>query len=186
MLRDEVWGQLDPWAGRLAPRTPRRLALALLVLLVVAEAGVVAWVSGLAAPRIRMNKAGGSSATMLPGPGFDYSIELENHGWLPATVTGLGGDQAGLRLSTTVRSPVILRPGQSMQITVAYEIIDCAAVTNDPASLPVRVERFWGSQTVYVDLPRRLPPGFQGMWWGEPPMAWNKYWAEQACAYSWD
>ncbi len=178
MLTDEVWAQLDHSAARLPHEQLRRIYLVLAVLLIAAQAGVVAWLSGAIVPRLHVDRW--SEATAERFVGFSYITALRNDGWFPIIVTGWGASQTGLELHGA-QTGFTLRPGESHDIEVTYRILDCDAVTNEYAPLPVHVERFWGMQTVRLPLERELPPDFQGMWDGEPPMELNLFWTRRAC-----
>lgn len=178
MVSDTVWSRLDPGAGRINPRRP---VLALLALMLLVEVGVVVWVSGLLVPRLELDRSG-STAHWHPGTGpVSYMVQIKNEGWLPATVVGWGRSRPGLELVPETKAPHVLRPGQSMEVTITYRIKDCAAVTNDPVPMPVRVDRFWGTHTVYIELERQAPRDYQGFWHGEPYVEWDTYWVSHVC-----
>ena len=186
MLTDEVWAQLDHGAARLPHRQERRIYLTLIALVVAAQMGVFVWVSGVIVPRISLETGSWSGWQVAYYTGFSYVVGIRNDGWLPVTVTGWGASQPGLeRQIGPAESPgFTMRPGDVREIEVSYRITDCDAVTNDPAPLAIRVERFWGTHTVYLPLRREHPPGFQGWWSGEPPLEAHLYFTYQACQRS--
>lgn len=178
MVTDEVWQQLDPAAGRLPRGQFRRVLLRLVALMVAAELGYVAWLAGLLVPRIVHDQAGAQITTAYPG--MTYTVTIRNDGWLPAEVVGWGSSRPGLKL-VSIPDGFELAPGESRDITVGYLVTDCAALTNDSGQFTVHVARFWGTQSVGIDLPRQTPRDHSGMWSGEPPLDWEFYWATLTC-----
>ena len=183
MLTDDVWAQLDHGAARLPRTQQRRLYLALGALLIAAQLGVLTWLSGAITPRLQVAEREGTSAHVEYHTSIGYVVSIHNDGWFPVTIIGWGSSRPGLqRYHRPGEMPgFTLKPGAVQQVEVAYRITDCNAVTNEPQPLAVRVQRFWGTQTVNLPLPRQLPPGFQGMWRGDEPMEWDLYWTKVAC-----
>lgn len=184
MLTDEVWAQLDHRAARLSRKQQRRAYLAVATLVIAAQLGVLTWLSGATAPRLQVDEREGTSAEVHYRASIGYTVAVRNDGWFPVTILGWGSSRPGLERyhRSGELSGFTLKPGATQEVEVNYRITDCHAVTNEPQPLAVRVERFWGTQTVSVPLPRQLPPGFQGMWHGEEPMEWDLYWTRRACS----
>src|SRR5262245_41277048 len=127
MVSDEVWRQLDPYAGRLPERTTRQLWWAAAAMSLVLAAAAAVWVSGLVVPQIF---ASGESSSSAAAPPLDATIELRirNHGWVSIRVTGAGLRGPGLRFDgVTGNFPHTLVPDESMTFTVRYRVTDCAA-----------------------------------------------------------
>ena len=153
-MSDEVWHQLDPGAGALAPHTVRRnwwLGIAV----VVASAGLLAaWYLGLVVPRLEWND--GLGAEIHDSGLMRVSIGVTNAGVVPVTMLDAGGSIPGVQfLRVDGRLPATIPPGASVSLDLHYQLTDCDAV---PAAqpVPVQVHRWWGAQTVAVW------PGFDG------------------------
>ncbi|MDQ1724785.1 MAG: hypothetical protein QOG52_1813 [Frankiaceae bacterium] len=160
LLPDHVWQQLDPLAGRLTPvarRQARRWAIAALALLI---AGVVAWQSGVLVPHVVRGNAGGNGwSANSQARQVTTTVEIRNDGWQSLRVTGVGRSGPGMTLrSVNMAFPVEVQPSTSVQVTLSYDITDCAAVPRGRWPVPVRVQRPWGTFTSWVDLERGIPP----------------------------
>jgi hypothetical protein len=185
MVSDEVWAELDPRAGRLSREATRRLVIGVLVVLALVASGGLAWQSGLILPRVVWPETAGWGASSGPGT-ISHQLVMENQGWTPVTLTGAGRDGPGLTLDRVFTVfPVTLKPGQQITIDLTYRITDCAAITRDPWPVPVRIDRWWGEQTAYLDLPTMTsddaPDDFS--YSGENPYAveWQYALADLAC-----
>lgn len=183
MLTDEVWAQLDHQAARLSRKQQRRAYLAVAALVLAAQLGVLTWLSGAIAPRLEVDEREGTSTELDYRTSISYIVAIRNNGWFPVTVLAWGSSRPGLERDHRAGelSGFTIKPGAMQQVEVLYRITDCDAVTNEPQPLAMRLERFWGTQTVNVPLPRQLPPGFQGTWHGDEPMEWDLYWTRMAC-----
>jgi hypothetical protein len=185
MVSDEVWAELDPNAGRLSHQSFRRLVLGFLALLALVASGGLVWQSGLILPRVGWPFTAGWGGSSGPGT-FSHDLVLENQGWTPVTLTGVGRDGPGLKLDRVFTVfPLTLKPGQQVTINLTYRITDCAAVTRDAWPVPVRIDRWWGEQTAYVDLPTMTSDDAPGSYSysGENPYAvqWQYAFADRAC-----
>jgi hypothetical protein len=160
----EVWRQLDPAAGRLSRATVLRLRSAIVVVSTLMTVAALVWYSGVAVPRLRWSEEGGFG--WATGPDFvSQAVHVRNSGWVPLNVIGAGRSGPGLQLIAVqdgppeplmVREnplPQVLRPGQSLTFVVVYRITDCSAIPTQPWPVPVRVQRPWGVQTVYIPVP---------------------------------
>lgn len=165
-VSDVVWQQLDPQAGRLSRRTAARLwaASALAVLLVVAA--IAGWSSGLLVPHLRLT--GASSAEVPLGGPVTTGVEIRNAGVRPVTILGAGQSGPGLELLGNGNTlPMTVGPGQTFTLKLVYRITDCEAVPTGSWELPVRVQRFWGEQTILVRDS-----------YGDWPHAWVDLWCD--------
>jgi hypothetical protein len=187
LVSDSVWQQLDPYAGRLSARTARRLRVgAAIVAIAAVSAGALGW-SGLIVPNIGWPRDGGWGASTSPEL-ITHEVVVENKGWAPVEVLGMGRSGAGLEL-VEVRGtfPTTLEAGQTMQAELVYRVTDCAAVTDEPWPVPVRVRRPWGVHTSYVELPDKTswdaPSAYS--YTGRNPYAveWQRWLADMSCAY---
>jgi len=195
LLTDEVWTQLDPHAGRLSRRVATRLWTGGAVAVIVLLAGVLAWWAGLVVPRLAWPGGdGGYAYSAPPGGPVAHEVTIVNAGRIPVHVVGIGRDGPGLKLQAVstafdtvvpARFPLAIEPGQTLTVTLVYQITDCSAVGRQPWPVPVRVERPWGEQTAYVSLPvktsRDAPT--ERFWTGEDPFAvqWQRHLTDLAC-----
>jgi len=184
LVSDEVWQQLDPQAGRLQRRTAARLWWAAGVGTAIALVWALVWQLGVAYPRLGWSNSGYGSGG---GPGWaEHEVVVENQGWTPLTIVAVGRSGPGLEL-TEVRGtfPVTLQPGDQTSFYVVYRVTDCTAVSNEPFPVPVRVERWWGEQTAYIEIPTypsRDRPGSYS-YSGQDPYAvqWQRGMADFGC-----
>src|SRR5690606_9122870 len=143
--------------------------------------------SGLVVPRVSWSDSLGWGSSASPDQ-VSHEVVVENKGWTPVEVLGMGRSGAGLEL-LEVRGtfPTTLEAGQIMRVEVVYRVTDCAAVTADPWPVPVRVQRPWGVHTSYVQLPHQTSWDAPGAYsyTGRDPYAveWQRWLADRACAH---
>jgi hypothetical protein len=146
-VSDEVWRQLDPRAGALAPGTIRRNWWVGTVLAVTSVGLVVAWYFGLVVPRLEWTD--GMGAEIHDSGRMKVTVTVTNAGMVPVTVLGAGRSDPGLQfLRAEGAFPTTLRPGGSMTLDLHYQLTDCAAVPDVAPPVAVEVDRWWGGQTV--------------------------------------
>lgn len=56
-----------------------------------------------------------------------------------------------------MHTPITLGPGDTADAEFVYQVTDCGNIPNEEWPIPVRVERPWGVQTVYVEPPPQEP-----------------------------
>lgn len=152
MAEANVYDQLDHTAGRLSARTIRLLRIAIALAMVVAAGVVVLLHSGLVTPRLGWPDSGGWG--MESGPGrLSFTVPVQNQGWVPVTIVGIGRSQPGLQLQPPLRGlfPLTLQPGQSVELTLDYRVTDCAQ-RGKLSPVAIDVDGFLGRQTGYIDL----------------------------------
>jgi len=180
VLTDEVWRQLDPYAGRLSRRTVRRIRWAAAAIVLLAAIGELAWYAGVLVPRVSWSDAPGYEFGWSPA---HHSVVVHNDGLLPIRVLGVGRSGPGLRLDRVDGTlPSTVDPGSQLSVMLTYAVTDCAAVPTQPWPVPVVVERPWGVQTVYVTLPDERAMDAEGMSRG-PRLEWQRWLADAACRY---
>jgi hypothetical protein len=54
--------------------------------------------------------------------------------------------------------PLTVQPGATTTIRISYTITDCSLYVRGPWPLPIRIDRPWGEQTVYVTPPALADP----------------------------
>jgi hypothetical protein len=179
MLTDEVWRQLDPYAGRLSRRTVRRVRWVVAALLFLTAVAELAWYAGVFQPRISWKAEPGWEFGWEP---VYHSVEVHNDGLLPIRVLGAGRSGPGFRLERVDGAlPSTVEAGGHLTLMLTYAVTDCAAVPTGPWPVPIQVERLWGVQTVYVSLPRErafTETGSHG-----PELEWQHWLADAACRY---
>ncbi|MGX6607261.1 hypothetical protein ACWKSP_34820 [Micromonosporaceae bacterium Da 78-11] len=176
----------------------KAVAVAVLVL-----AGVLVSRSGAMTPRI--STAGGwsgavedgSTSTLMTSRSdggargltrVSQSFTIVNDGWFPLEIVGVDTDRPGMHVERAVVGdglPHLLRHNESATVTVHYDITDCAAVSSSPQPVPVRVERWFGEQSIPVSL-RPLHPYREGGWAvsnpGDPQtVQWQRFLADYTC-----
>ncbi|HEU4423698.1 MAG TPA: hypothetical protein VFR67_14300 [Pilimelia sp.] len=186
-VADEVWQQLDPYAGQLAERTVRRLRFAIAVAAALTLAVVAVWWSGVIVPRVSWPpKAAGWSWSTGPDT-VEHDVLVLNRGRRPIEVAGIGRSGTGLPLVAVHGAlPATLRPGQTMEVRLVYRVTDCAAVTDEPWPVPVRIQRPWGIYTAYVAVPTHTSPDAPAVrsFTDRDPYAveWQRALADRHCA----
>ncbi|WP_188195103.1 hypothetical protein [Nonomuraea sp. SYSU D8015] len=86
-------------------------------------------------------------------------FDIRNAGWTAVTITGVGRSGSFMRLVKTdgPRFPHTLEAGEKVHVELVYQVTDCDAVPDEDWPIPVRVERWWGAQTVEVDPSPQTP-----------------------------
>ena len=183
-VADDVWRQLNPSAGRLSRATARRLLLgSLAAAIVLAMLGGV-WRSGLVVAQVEYDLFAGYGWEVGPGQPVAQTVVAHNSGVAAVTLVGAGRDMPGMRLTSVAPTfPVVIPAGSSLELTVRYQVTDCAAVPTDEWPVPVQVRMWWGEQTAYLDVPGQyVPPTGETM--GSLVMAevpWQAYLAGVSC-----
>ncbi|MFG1941844.1 hypothetical protein [Nonomuraea sp. NPDC048826] len=159
MVTDDVWDRLGRGAGTATRGEIRRVRAVFAALLAGVLLALAGWVSGAAVPRLSYRPGSLDAWVFQDGDGLvrrpvvRLPHMIVNDGWFPVTVTGAGLRADGARL-VEVREdegrafPLTVRPGGRIELTFAAEVLDCgraAAAVPEPL---LRVERWWGSQTV--------------------------------------
>ncbi len=202
LLSDETWQALDPYAGRLSRRDRRRAVLAGVAVAALLVAGYAVASSGLLVAHLAHGHASGY------GDGRDigvihYDFGVVNEGRFPIEIVDVGRSGPGLAqvpfpseiggYPTEAVTAARLGPGEEAFLGVAYRVTDCDAVPDEPWPVPVQVDRWWGTQTVWLelDLPRsredfQLPPDRVdngAVWWDEG-VEWQRVLADAHCYYA--
>lgn len=158
-ISDDIWQQLDRDAGRMSRRTFRRLGIAAVAVLLLGGAVTAGWTSAVS-PLATDERASDSAETSVAPPSFQTTFEVRNRGLVPVTIVGVGRDGPGLKMSGPGMSlPLTVQPGANITVAITYSITDCSAYIRDPWPLPIRIDRPWGEQTVYVSPPALLDSG---------------------------
>jgi len=184
-LSDDVWQQLDHHAGRLSRRTFWPLTTGLIVLIGLAAATVVSWRT--VANPFDSDVASFSASTSPSPMRFDVTFEVRNAGLVPITIGGVGRDGEALTLLDAWATPARVQPGDTTTIHVEYAVADCRDYEHGSWPVPVRLDRPWGTQTVYVTPPALANPDapssyqFTG---DQDPYAvdWQESFVRQVCA----
>jgi hypothetical protein len=203
LVSDQVWHQLDPAGGSVQRRTVHRFRLAVvptfLVLLVVG----VTWASGGFVPWLHQTATGFAFSAALDDangrvgprdPDQTMNLSVQNSGWRPVRVVEVGSDRTGFRmLRATIddkpvsrRSPYVVAPGETVEITLFLRFTDCQAVSAARWAVPIRIARPWGIQTVHVDhLPIAATSdrgGWTTVYRGDPrAVEWQRWIADDVC-----
>jgi hypothetical protein len=158
VLPDDVWQQLDHDAGRMPRSLARRLLIAGLAVGVLVIAAVGGWRSGALMPNFSESHSGGSSWEISP-PNRTFAITfwIRNNGLVDADIDSVGRSAPGLQLTRGVTEKRVAA-GQSVEIRLEYQITDCDAVAAGRWPIPIRVKRFFGTQTAYVRAPEMIGP----------------------------
>lgn len=157
LLTDDTWRQLDPSTGRLARPDFRWVALGAAAN--IAALAVV--LSGLVMPRLMPTGAAGYGYGDERDPWrIHYQFAVRNDGWFSVEIADVGRDGPGLALVGARGAGQRIDAGATADVGVTYEVTDCAAVPSEPWPVLVRVVRPWGTQTLWMELPRQSPMDF--------------------------
>ncbi|MBX6749670.1 MAG: hypothetical protein IRY85_08350 [Micromonosporaceae bacterium] len=157
-VSDEVWAQLDPYAGQLSRRTVMlgRIMIVAAALLVVA--GGLVWRTGIVVPRLAWPD--GLPQWQEMPTGARVWVTVANEGRFPVTVLDVGRSAPGFELlgvegpdRASSPFPVTLRPGQGVDAVLVYRITDCNGPPVGDWPLTALVDRPWGTMTVEVPVP---------------------------------
>ncbi len=176
MVSDGVWLKLDRNAGRLSrPATVRLWLAILLVLALFAGAGEIVH-AGFFAPRLAEQEGyGGFRAEVPAARVFHFRFAVRSDNTLPVKITGFGRSGPGLVLTRIAvvngALPVTLRRGEIVEFDLWYQVTDCATVPSVRWPVPVRVSRFFGTQTVLVTV----------QWIGGDGLEWQRSLSQSAC-----
>jgi hypothetical protein len=219
-LDDGVWRQLDPSAGRLAPRSFRLLIAGAIAIAALAVGTVTVEHSGFVVPRIGVEPGwdgafenGEESASLVNRyhttvtSEVSQTFHITNHGTATVRIIAVDADEKGMRVERVElgavhgdpdkgmlspggvpldpADPYALRPGAGVQVKIYYDVTDCHAVTAARRPIPVRVQRWFGRQTVGVTL-LQLRPFRTGGWsvsTADDPKAvqWQRFLADNVC-----
>jgi hypothetical protein len=200
-LSDETWQALDPLAGRLSRRDRRRAVVAGVAVVALLVAAYAVASSGLLVAHLAHGHASGY------GDGRDigvihYDFEVVNEGRFPIEIVDVGRSGPGLEQvpfpseirghPTEAVGAARLGPGQKVFLGVAYQVTDCHAVPDEPWPVPVRIDRWWGTQTVWIELPTQSRTRFQlppdrvdnGAAWWDRDVEWQRVLADAHCYYA--
>jgi hypothetical protein len=140
--------------GLSAART-RLIMLAGAVLAVVLIGGALLWNSGMVVSRLDLRHPQVEGYANGDTHEFSVRVSVANNGWAPLDVLDIGRDGPGLDLVHVAGAPLpyTLPPGESRDHELVYRVTDCAAVPATHWPIPVRLDRAWGEEVVYLDLP---------------------------------
>jgi hypothetical protein len=149
-LPDDVWSQLEPGAVRLSKRTRWTLA--------VAMTGA-AMATILIALGVASGQLGGSLYTPMWDISFDKSahtfaesISIRNEAWFDETITGVGFGSQDLRVNEVTPAPLTIPNGETRTLSVVVQVIDCARAPRGDVYPVVHLDRFWGTQSVTIQV----------------------------------
>jgi hypothetical protein len=133
------------------------------------------------------------------------TLQITNDSGYPLSIIGVDRDQPGMRVERVALGDVHfdagrhtwrtggatlvdgyqLAPHEDVQVTLFYDITDCAAITAEVQTIPVRVRRWFGTQTVPIS-PLPLRPYRTGGWMvstADDPEAvqWQRFLADHVC-----
>jgi hypothetical protein len=135
--------------------------LVAIVVAVLASAGVMLWRSGLAVAQLSWLNDN-RSWTIRPDGTIAAEVLVTNTGLVDATIVAVGRDGPGLRLVGVEGDlPVTLKPNNGSGFVLVYRITDCVAVPRGSWPVTARVDRPWGTQTVYLGTRHEETPAWQ-------------------------
>ncbi|WP_067144269.1 hypothetical protein [Microtetraspora malaysiensis] len=142
------------------PKLRVRSTILLVIVALVSAAAAVSWYSGMVRARLQavmLEGSGGSSDSDTRVTTIRFGIR--NEAWTPVTIAGAGRSSSFMRLLRVkgTRTPITLGPGDTADFEFVYKVTNCSAISTQEWPIPVRVERPWGMQTVYVEPPLQEP-----------------------------
>ncbi len=149
-LPDDVWAHLEPNAARLSKPARRGLAVAL----ISAAAATILIALGVVSGQL-----GGSLYTPTwdlsiyrSAHTFAESISIRNEGWFDETITGVSFSSRDLRVTEVDPARLTIPHGQARTLHVVVEVNDCASAPRGDSYPVVHLDRFWGTQSVTLQV----------------------------------
>jgi hypothetical protein len=117
--------------------------------------GALLWNSGMVVAQLEFLDLDTRGATNGDTREFSVRVTVTNDGWTPIDVLDIGRHGPGLELVGVAGSPLpyTLEAGEARDHELVYRVTDCAAVPPVHWPVPVRLDRPWGEQTVFLDIP---------------------------------
>ncbi|WP_433352785.1 hypothetical protein ACQP25_06085 [Microtetraspora malaysiensis] len=146
------------------PKLSIRWTILLVIVALVSAAAAASWYSGIVRARLQTvmlegHTGSGDSDTRVTTIRFG----IRNEAWTPVTIVGAGRSSSFMRLLRVegTHTPITLGPGDTADFEFVYKVTNCSAVSPQKWPIPVRVERPWGMQTIYVEPPPQEPSLFE-------------------------
>lgn len=182
LLTDEVWQGLDRDAGRMSRRTFGTLMAGVVIVGVLAAAGLVGWHSGVLWPNLARPQTYAGWEIFTDRQAFTILFPVRNDGLVPVDITGVGRSGKGLTLTRSAINQSHLAAGETTEVSLSYQVTDCGAVESGSWPVPLHVSR---GRTAYVQAPEMTlnAPGSYSYSGGRDPYAveWQVKLAGQAC-----
>lgn len=147
---DEVWAELDPRQARLTTRARRALAC----VVTVAVAATI-----LIALGVMSGELGGSLyvptwSTRIDARSHDFveNISITNSSWFEETITGAGDSDRYIEVTDMRPARLTIAHRQTRALHLRLHVTNCAAVAPGDNRPVVRLERFWGTQSVALQV----------------------------------
>jgi hypothetical protein len=147
---DDAWAQLEPSAVRLSKLSRWGLAVAMTS---AATATIL----------IALGVASGQLGGSLYTPTWDFSIDtsahtfaesisIRNEAWFDETITDVGFSSRDLRVTEVDPTPLTIPHGQTRTLRVVVQVSDCVTAPRGDAYPVVHLDRFWGTQSVTIQV----------------------------------
>jgi hypothetical protein len=107
---------------------------------------------------------------------FTESVSIQNKSWFDETITGVGFNGPGLRATDRQPARLTIPHGRTGTLRFTVQVTDCAAVWAGEIHPVVRLQRFWGTQSVAL----HVRDWTHGLHSGSDPLFEGPGWA--ACA----
>lgn len=214
-VSDETWAAIAPAAeraGRLPPAKRAMLVSAALATACLVLGGTWLWDRGLILPLLTDPDGDGFAKhygwRIFPAKvRFAYNLQVTNYGAHEVVILGAGRSGRGLTLTAAQANPTFMNykgllvdhppttgfpatvaPGSAAELRLFYAVTDCAAVTANPWTVPVKVRQWWGETAIDVQpMPETAddaPSMIIGHYGGRDAYSveWQKYLADHVCA----
>lgn len=100
---------------------------------------------------------------------FTESISIRNEAWYDETITGVGFSSRDLRVTEVDPTALTIPHGQTRTLRVVVHVSDCETAPRGDVYPVVHLDRFWGTQSVTVQVlnwTHGLQPGSYPLWNG--------------------
>jgi hypothetical protein len=172
-LPDDVWRQLDPRQARLTKRARRGVAAAMAS-------------TAVATILVALGVASGELGGSLWLPTWDItinrhthtfveSVSIENESWFDETITGAATGAPHVRVTDVNPARLTIPHGQTRTLRLRFQVTNCDTLPRGDAVPIVHLERFWGTQSVTL----QVLPWTHGLEPGSYPLANGPAW--EAC-----
>jgi hypothetical protein len=149
-LSDEVWAQLEPRQARLTRRARRALAL----LVAVTGAGSILIAFGVTSGELGGNLYVPSWSTRVDTRSHDFveTIDIKNESWFDETITGATNRDGHIDVTDIRPAWLTIPHGRTRTLKLRFHVTDCAAVAPGDNVPVVHLDRFWGTQSVTIQV----------------------------------
>jgi hypothetical protein len=147
---DEVWTQLDSRQARLSK--PARRALAAVVAVAAVATTLIAL--GVTSGELGGNLYVPTWSTHVETRAHDFveTVDITNDGWFAETIIGASNRDRHIDLTEIRPARLTIPHGKTRTLHLRFHVTDCAAVAPGDNPPVIKLDRFWGTQRVTLEV----------------------------------